>query len=54
MNYYLDSRIISLISSDGILLNSTYKSWFKFHFSGHLKEEDNILKILLFHLILII
>ena len=41
MNTYLDSRIISLNSSDGILLNSTYK----FHFSGLLEEEDNTLKI---------
>ena len=38
MNTYLDSRIISLNSSDGIL-NSTYKSWVTFHFSGLLKEE---------------
>ena len=45
MNTYLDSRIISLNSSDAILLNSTYKSWVKFQFSGLLKEEDDILKI---------
>jgi len=45
MNTYLDSRIISLNSSDSILLNSTYKSWVKFQFSGLLKEEDDILKI---------
>ena len=45
MNTYLDSRVISLNSSDAILLNSTYKSWVKFQFSGLLKEEDDILKI---------
>jgi len=45
MNTYLDSRIISLNSSYAILLNSTYKSWVKFQFSGLLKEEDDILKI---------
>ena len=45
MNTYLDSRIISLNSSDAILLNSTYKSWVKFQFSGLLKEEEDILKI---------
>ena len=45
MNTYLDSRIMSLNSSDAILLNSTYKSWVKFQFSGLLKEEDDILKI---------
>ena len=45
MNTYLDSRIISLNSSDAILLNSTYKSWVKFQISGLLIEEDDILKI---------
>ena len=45
MNTYVDSRIISLNSSDSILLNSTYKWWVKFQFSGLLKEEDDILKI---------
>ena len=45
MNTNLDSRVISLNSSDAILLNSTYKSWVKFQFSGLLKQEDDILKI---------
>ena len=46
MNTCSDSRIISLNSSDAIyiyiLLNSTYKSWVKFQFSGLLKEEEDI------------
>ena len=45
MNTYLDSRTIALNSSDAILLNSNYKSWVKFNFTGLTKEADNILKI---------
>ena len=45
MNTCLDSRIIALNSSNGLLLNGTYKSWIKFNFTGLIKEENNICKI---------
>ena len=45
MNTYLDSRIIALNSSNGLLLNGTYNSWVKFNFTGLIKEENNICKI---------
>ena len=42
MNTYLDSRIIILNSSHGLLNNGTYKSNIEFQFNGLLKQEDNI------------
>ena len=39
---YLDSRIIIINSSHGILLNASYKSNLLFPFNGLLTQEDNI------------
>ena len=45
MDTYIDSRIIILNSSHGILLNGSYKSDIHFNFIGLIKQEDNIQQI---------
>ena len=42
MQTCLDSWIIALNSSNAILLNRTHKSWFKFNFTGLMKDKDDI------------
>lgn len=44
MDYYTESKLISLNSANGILQNSSYKSNVSFFMPGILKEHDDIIR----------